>query len=267
MEKNFDFGENWKSYLTTIDRDNIELAIQDLQEIFGKDFIKGKTFCDIGCGSGIHSLAALMLGAKFVTAFDINKKNIDNTNDIISKYWNLKNFEINNRDILSNKNNYKQYDVVYSWGVLHHTGNMQLAIKNTLNFCRKDTIILLALYEKTIYCGLWKKIKKFYNSSSNLNKKLLLLTYNIFKILALLLVFKNPYNYIKKYKSNRGMSFKYDQIDWLGGYPYESINQDELHNIVGSDFVLQYSKKVKKGLFRSLLGTGCSTYRFKKIND
>ena len=265
MEKNFDFGENWNRYLKVINQDLVDNSILDLIQIFGKDTVKDKTFCDIGCGSGIHSLSALILGAKHVTSFDINKKNIINTKSLIKNYWNSNNYNIVYGDILKNEITYNQYDIVYSWGVLHHTGEMNKAILNSMKFCKKDTILLLALYEKTIYCSMWKVIKRFYNSSGNLSKKILLHSYNLIKILSLLITFRNPYLYIKNYKSNRGMDFLYDQIDWIGGYPYESITKDELVSIIGDGFKLEYHKIAKKGIIKSILGTGCSIYKFRKL--
>ena len=265
--KYFDFGENWSNYLHDVDDDRVSLAMKNINDALGDNFIRDKSFLDIGCGSGIHSLAALKLNAKYVKSFDINKKNIINTKKIISKFWEKNNYDVEVMNILEANDYSIKYDIVYSWGVLHHTGEMNIAIKNSINYCKKNSILFIALYEKTIYCKMWRMIKKFYNNTNRINQFLLLNFYNILKIFGLLITLKNPYLYVKNYRSNRGMSFIYDQIDWIGGYPYESINKTELLKIIGSDFKLLQYKRAKTGLFRSILGTGCSEYVFKKKFD
>ena len=62
-KSHFEFGQNWKDYATTIDQNRIESAIEGLRKLFS-DGLAGKTLLDIGCGSGLHSLAALSLGAR-----------------------------------------------------------------------------------------------------------------------------------------------------------------------------------------------------------
>tara|TARA_B100001248_G_scaffold250487_1_gene224624 strand:- start:20183 stop:20986 length:804 start_codon:yes stop_codon:yes gene_type:complete len=262
---NFNFGQNWADYLLQVNDDDIDNAIIDLKNILGDDFIRDKSFIDIGCGSGIHSLAALKLGAKTIRCIDIDKKNTENTNKILSQYWKKNNFQIEQLDILKNNNFTQKYDIVYSWGVLHHTGDLKKAINITSKLCNTNSTLFLALYEKTIYCEYWKKIKRFYNESNSFIKKLMYTTYNIIKIFGICVALKNPITYIKNYRSNRGMNFWYDTKDWLGGYPYESINKPEVIDLLGDEFELKYFKKAPTGVFRSVFGTGCSIYVFYKV--
>ena len=264
---NFKFGKNWKEYLEKTNDQNILYASRDLETILGTNNIKNKSFLDIGCGSGIHSLSALTLGAKYVESFDLDPINIKNTQNFIEKWWEEKNYDIYQNNILDNNVQNKKFDIIYSWGVLHHTGNLELAIKNSLKYCKSGSILFLALYEKTYYCEIWKKIKKFYNSSNKFTKFSILYSYIIFKIIVLILLFKNPYKHIRDYQNNeqnRGMLFFNDQVDWVGGYPYESITKKELETIVGEDFSLRFYNKSKTGILRSLLGNGCSIYTFEK---
>ena len=267
-DNNFNFGENWQSYLNKIDNRNISFASSNIEEVLGKEFVKNKSFIDIGCGSGIHSLSALLLGAKFVKSFDIDTKNIENTKNLIKNFWKDHNYEVEQGNILNQSGQDEKFDIIYSWGVLHHTGNLELAIKNSLKYCKNGSVIFLALYEKTYYCEIWKKIKKFYNSSNFYTKQMILYFYIFLKIIGLIAILRNPYKHIKNYhevNENRGMFFLEDQIDWIGGYPYESITKYDLEKIIGNDFILKYYKKSKTGILRSLFGTGCSIYTFQKI--
>ena len=64
-EKRFAFGSNWHRF---IERDFSEARAQAAQ-LHLLDFLKmtslqGRRFLDVGCGSGLHSLAALRAGAQ-----------------------------------------------------------------------------------------------------------------------------------------------------------------------------------------------------------
>ncbi len=61
---------------------------------FLKPLVKGKTVIDIGCGSGILSIAAALLGAKAVYAFEIDPEAIRHAEE---------NFKLNHLKIFINK--------------------------------------------------------------------------------------------------------------------------------------------------------------------
>src|ERR1700694_105619 len=84
-ESHFEFGQNWKDYATTINQKRIESAVEGLKKLF-PDGLTGRTFLDIGCGSGLHSLAALSLGAATVLATDIDENSVSATHDLLEKY-------------------------------------------------------------------------------------------------------------------------------------------------------------------------------------
>src|ERR1700682_6555006 len=79
-----EFGENWSNYAKTIDRNRIDSAVAGLKKLFPEG-LAGKTFLDIGCGSGVHSLAALSLGASSVLATDIDENSVSTTRQILSR--------------------------------------------------------------------------------------------------------------------------------------------------------------------------------------
>src|SRR6516164_1674926 len=68
-ESHFAFGQNWLRFLNLIDEPRIEKAEQSFLRFAGAENLLGKSFLDIGCGSGLSSLVACRCGMS-VTAFD-----------------------------------------------------------------------------------------------------------------------------------------------------------------------------------------------------
>ena len=125
----FDFGKNWSAYSETISDNDIDSAVEQLQHLLDLKTLNGKSFLDIGCGSGIHSLSALRLGAKKVHAIDVDPNSVDTTRKVLAKYWKKSNYIVEQQNIFEiDQELFSQYDIVYSWGVLHHTGDMWNAI-------------------------------------------------------------------------------------------------------------------------------------------
>lgn len=229
-DAHFSFGKNWQNFLKTLDDDQIKKAEESLADFLGgAKNIKSKTFVDIGCGSGLFSLAAIRLGALNVVSVDIDDFSINCVHYLKEKEGNPSNWKIIKGSVL-NKDFIKslgQFDIVYSWGVLHHTGNMYEAIKNVAGLLKSDGVFYLAIYndnKKRCIEGtskFWHKAKRLYNSSGLFIKKTLLYLYMSYFIFGLIFSWKNPIKYIRKYRSARGMSWYYDILDWMGGYPYE----------------------------------------------
>ncbi len=252
----FEFGKNWASYSKKINDSTLQKSIYGLKKLLPNNLsINKMNFLDIGCGSGLHSLSAKKLGFKQVVSIDYDK------NSVLTAMQNAKNFgskiHVFEDDILETKIN-KKFNVVYSWGVLHHTGNLKKAIKNSSNLVEDKGIYIIAIYRKTKFCKFWKSIKFFYCKSNSVFKLILFFSYFTVLLLRLLFAFKinNLINI------DRGMNLYYDAIDWLGGYPYESASKDEILNMVGDKFKLlnSYSTSYKIGL----LGTGCAEYVFQR---
>lgn len=263
FEKHFDFGLNWKKYSSLIDSARVDEAKKNLVEFLGSENIKGKNILDIGCGSGLHSLAFLELGAKSVTAFDIDLNSVETSINLLEKYSKLDNSNVYQSDILLAKNNDDLYDVVYSWGVLHHTGNLELAITNAANYVKENGYLFIAIYKKTKLCKLWQKEKRFYSTTSNINQRLIRIIYITLFGFYTLFKRKSFRYYIKNYQKNRGMSFFHDAHDWLGGFPYESASPKEISQLLtrlNFSLVKEVSTRAGIGFF----GSGCNEYVFKR---
>ena len=264
LNDHFEFGQNWKNYAVLIDSERIHEAKKNLIELLGHDNIRGKTILDIGCGSGIHSLAFLELGAANVTAFDFDPTSVSTTRNLLKEYSNHNKFNVYQGDILAPTLTNTQYDVVYSWGVLHHTGNLELALFNAANYVRQGGYLFIAIYKNTKLCWLWKKEKRFYSSTSRINQQIIKSFYiTIFAIGYTIFKRKSFRKYILQYQKNRGMSFFHDVHDWLGGYPYESATPQRINtSLMNMKFELVKEVITKAGI--GFFGSSCNEYVFKK---
>ncbi|MCG6865332.1 MAG: class I SAM-dependent methyltransferase [Thiogranum sp.] len=261
----FEFGRNWADYSKSITADEISDAKIELARLLGVDSLEGKTFLDIGCGSGIHSLAALLLGAKSVYAIDIDPDSVATTSSVIRSNWSKNNFTIKEANIFeASDENLPISDIVYSWGVLHHTGDMWNAILNGASLVKPGGLFVIAIYRKTPLCKFWGWEKKLYTRSGEPSRRVLTTIFMFLKIMRDVVRLKNPLKKISSYKyGTRGMHWKSDAIDWLGGYPYESATATEIKILVEkSGFKLAYSNKTDPEF--GLFGSGCAEYRFEK---
>lgn len=261
----FSFGENWRSFLTTLSPSRMKVAQDSLTRFLGgKNALKGKTFIDIGSGSGIFSLAALRLGAAKVVSVDIDESSVACARYLKKEEGSPRNWQIKTASALNQEDlrSLGRYDVVYSWGVLHHTGDMYMAIQNVATLVKPGGQFFIAIYND--YRGMihgkstfWKKFKQHYNRSPQVVKHTYEGLYAAYLWLGLLLLGRNPIAYVRNYQSTRGMSWWHDILDWLGGDPYEYATPEEMVGFVGGlGFTLQKIQVVDT--------IGCNEYVFIK---
>lgn len=227
----FEFGKNWAAFLSTLNNERISVAENSLKEMLGVEDLRGKTFLDAGSGSGLFSLSARRLGAQ-VTSFDYDPSSVACTTELRSRYfpddsdWTVKQGSVLDKDFLRSLG---EFDIVYSWGVLHHTGSMWEALENAGNLVKPEGLLFIAIYnDQGMVSKLWWKVKKAYCSSFIGKILVCSLFFPYFFLRTLMLSIVTRENSFASYKKNRGMSIVYDWYDWLGGFPFEVAKPEEL---------------------------------------
>ncbi len=226
-------------------------------------------FLDAGSGSGLLSLAARRLGAN-VTSFDYDSDAVACTAELKRRYfdgdtdWQVLTGSVLDRDFLESLG---AFDVVYAWGVLHHTGAMWEALANVLCRVRRDGLLFISIYnDQGQWSHRWRRIKHLYNKLPSPLQTLYAVTVMICReartALAHVVRLKvgTYVNGIRSYSSRsmRGMSYWRDVIDWVGGYPFEVATPEAIFRFVRDrDFVLTELTTIGGG-------SGCNQFVFRR---
>lgn len=263
----FEFGKNWRQFLDTLNDDRIERAEASLRRMLEVDTLAGKTFLDIGSGSGLFSLAARRLGAK-VFSFDFDPHSVGCTMELRRRYfpespdWTIEEGSALDPEYIRSLG---LFDIVYSWGVLHHTGQMWKGLENAQMAVKPGGKLFIAIYNDTgTQSQRWLRIKQIYNK---LPKPLrppyaaLMCLPDEARVLGRAVLDGKPGNYVrwwKEYGQRRGMSRWHDIVDWVGGLPYEYASPEEIFEFYKArDFALTKLKC-------SRVGIGCNEFVFVK---
>lgn len=267
LETHFAFGHNWSDYAEEIQKAQIDEAKQALRRLLGAETLAGKRFLDVGCGSGVHSLAALDLGAAEVVAVDLDPESVATTERVLRRFARPHaSYRVIQRSVFDlSVAEFGLFDITYSWGVLHHTGNMYEALRRAAAMTAPSGLFAFALYRKTWLCPLWTIEKRWYAAAGAGRQEFAQRIFiRLFKF-ALLATGRSFAAYKENYRSHRGMDFYHDVHDWMGGYPYESISNREVEEFMattGFRVQRQFISTGRKIFGRNvgLFGTGCDEF-------
>jgi 2-polyprenyl-3-methyl-5-hydroxy-6-metoxy-1,4-benzoquinol methylase len=233
----FEFGANWSNFLKEVNDERINTATRSLTIALQIDTLEGKRFLDVGSGSGLFSLAAHRLGAQ-VVSFDYDPQSVACTSQLKERFapaadWRFLQGSALDAPFLESLGH---FDIVYAWGVLHHTGQMWTAIECVAERVLPGGLFYLAIYNDQQYISrAWRAIKQIYQRLPPTLRPIyvaaigaaLLLKRAAVTLLASLLrlvTLRNPLvpfqNWLREPQS-RGMHAWYNLVDWVGGWPFE----------------------------------------------
>lgn len=261
----FQFGANWRHFLTVLSDARIEAAKTSLAALPVEGGFAGKRMLDAGSGSGLFSLAARRLGAA-VHSFDYDPESVACTLELRRRFfpddpqWTVETGSVLDRDYLGR---FGDFDIVYSWGVLHHTGAMWQALENVATLVKPGGLLVVALYnDQGRASRFWASIKQLYNRLPPPLRILLLVP-------SLILLWSpaslrdllngRPFASWRDYnRQGRGMSAWHDLVDWVGGWPFEVAKPEQVFDFCRArGFILERLATCGGGL-------GCNEFAFRK---
>ncbi|KAA1260873.1 bifunctional 3-demethylubiquinone-9 3-methyltransferase/ 2-octaprenyl-6-hydroxy phenol methylase [Rubripirellula obstinata] len=265
----FAFGKNWQAFLQSMDEQRIDRAIDSLRTRLQTDDLSGKRFLDIGCGSGLFSLAAHRMKAD-VRSIDFDPQCVGCTESLKQTYgssdpsWTIQQGSVLDESMMQSLGT---FDVVYSWGVLHHTGQMEQAIELASQRVAENGIFFIAIYnDQGLASRRWLRIKQTYHRLPSPLRSVwvgfIAAIYETKFALARAAAFRNPLPLAdwRAKKDDRGMSVWHDWVDWVGGLPFEVATPDQIVNQMKKrGFTLENLTTVGKGW-------GCNEYVFRRVH-
>ena len=266
----FAFGSNWEKFLRVVNESRIQQAEESLRRMLNVDHLHGKHVLDVGCGSGIFSLAARRLGAT-VHSFDYDPQSVACTKELrrrnnpTDQGWIVESGSALDAEYLRALGS---WDIVYSWGVLHHTGAMWDALKNVAPLVAPGGMLFISIYNDQKGLSIWwRSLKRTYNRLPTLLRTpyalAVMVPREIKCFVATTVRSKDPRTYFQRIsqyakQSSRGMSYWHDLIDWIGGYPFEVATPEAIFDFyTASGFELVKLKTCGGGL-------GCNEFVFRR---
>ena len=254
----FAFGANWRRFIDTVDDAKVQIATDSLVRALGSPDLGGRTFLDVGCGSGLFSLAANNLGAE-VRSFDFDPESVAVTAELRARFapgasWPIEQGSILDEDYVAGLG---RYDIVYSWGVLHHTGDLWRAMERAAGLVNPGGLLFVSIYnDQGPSSRLWARVKRRYNTSGRIGRAIIILfsagyIWRWWPVKRLITGIRGG-----RPPTARGMSVRHDMVDWVGGYPFEVAKPEKVFDFLRDrGFELRHLKTCAGSL-------GCNEYVF-----
>lgn len=261
----FAFGANWQRFLSSLDASRVARAEESLKALLGVESLAGKRFLDIGSGSGLFSLAARRLGAQ-VHSFDFDSDSAACTRELKRRFqaddrdWTVERGSVLD---MAYMNKLGRFDIVYSWGVLHHTGALWQAIENAIGCVAPGGIFAIAIYnDQGRASRRWAWVKRTYNRLPVALRFTVLVPAFIRlwgPTMLRDLCSGDPLKSWRNYSRERGMSPWRDVIDWVGGWPFEVAKPEAVFAFCRARGYTLTGLKTCAG------GLGCNEFVFRHV--
>ena len=267
----FGFGKNWSHFLRVLNDERIEEAERSLRRMLEINDLAGKSFLDVGSGSGLFSLAARRLGAR-VHSFDFDSHSVACTAELRRRYFpDDPQWKVERGSALDSSyvKSLGRFDVVYAWGVLHHTGAMWQALANVEPAVADGGRLFIAIYNDQLHwSGVWTAIKKLYVRLPLVLRvpytAALIVFMQAKTALGSLMTFQ-PRRFIHSWtqyaRTSRGMSRWHDMIDWIGGYPFEVAKPEQIFDFYRAKGFVLLKLRTCAG------GKGCNEFIFQRTGS
>lgn len=227
----FAFGRNWQHFVRrNLTEERITIARNHLLSFLRRADLSGLDFLDIGCGSGINSAAALSAGASPIHSFDYDPDSVAATELVQRRARAGAEWHLTRGDVLDDGfiHSLGKWKLVYSWGVLHHTGDVWKAIDNASKTVADNGLFYIALYSADTHSPemqkYWLAIKRQYSAAPTWRRVRMYCWHLWHRVIGQDRV-RGIYHFVRDMwsykKANRGMSLLVDIHDWLGGWPME----------------------------------------------
>jgi SAM-dependent methyltransferase len=141
-------------------RENVDKFILDELQMT-REQIRGKRVLDAGCGQGRWSYGFIKLGAT-VRGIDTSVSAIKYANEHLKRTTPPARFCVLNvldERQLSKVFNNAEFDIIWCWGVLHHTGDPEKGFDNLVKLLKPGGTIHLYLYGKKSFVNkFWRRV-------------------------------------------------------------------------------------------------------------